>query len=115
MADDMLQRVEKVANGGTINGTYGALPMAALEAFKADLHTIIARARAGTEAAEEAGHEAYSEGFRNGFVDAHITDETGWPDDDGAAWLRKLDNTSMADGWQNHRDTFLKALDQPPG
>jgi hypothetical protein len=37
ITDAMISRVRKVAEGGTINGTYGAFPIAALEAFKADL------------------------------------------------------------------------------
>lgn len=37
-------RVRRVAHGATINGTYGQLPMDALEAFRKDLLTVLGEA-----------------------------------------------------------------------
>ena len=39
--EEAVRRVKLVADGGTINGTYKKLPMAALVAFRADLSLLI--------------------------------------------------------------------------
>ena len=70
----------------------------------------------------DAGREAYEQGYRDGFVDHHVREAGEWPDDDGESLLRGLDSTSLADGWQNHVDTFRAAItaldrgsdDEPP-
>jgi hypothetical protein len=64
------------------------------------------------ERLEEAGAAAYGQGYEDGFVDAHVTDAE-WPDEEKVK--RQIDSTSRSDGWQNYRETFLAALNPPPG
>lgn len=38
---EIARRVKKVADGGTINGTYAKMPMASLVAFREDLKLLV--------------------------------------------------------------------------
>jgi len=49
---EIADRVRAVAEGGTINGTYQAMPIAALDAFRADLLTLISARQSDKERVE---------------------------------------------------------------
>jgi hypothetical protein len=50
---ERINRVRAVAEGGTINGTYKKLPIAALVAFREDLFALIEVSQSTQEGAEQ--------------------------------------------------------------